>query len=93
MLYVLNFSALTTLRLHKDISQFDVIIPSCPDWQLRGYLHKGSQDQQADPRTQEAGNPCTNFGFTDISLTNQLADSQLADKPVISTGMTKPNTN
>ena len=29
--YVLNFGALTTLRLHKDISQFDVIIPSCPD--------------------------------------------------------------
>ena len=29
--YVLNFGALTSLRLHKDISQFDVIIPSCPD--------------------------------------------------------------
>ena len=43
----LHFGALTTLRLHKDISQFDIIIPSCPDWQLLGYLHKGSQDQQS----------------------------------------------
>jgi len=45
--YVHNFGALTTLRLHKDTSQFDVIIPSCPDWQLLGYLRKGSQDQQS----------------------------------------------